>query len=153
MHRSQFDYESYYRQQAGGSIDAYTSLRYLPTQRGNGFFGRLIRGTVWPLIQKILPYAKQKAVEGVGNLVSQLSSGSSFADASRQTLKKTGREIIGDVAGNLQERLQDGSGVRRKRAKRRKTVRKTVRKKQRSKRAKRGNKSHTRSVKRSVLFP
>lgn len=142
---TRFDYLTYYREQAGGSIDAYTSLRYLPAQRGSGFFGRLIKGTVWPLIQQMLPYAKKKALEGVGNMVTELGQGSTFKEASKKILKKTGEEIIGDAAAKVQEKLQQGSGVRRRR--------RLKESKGKRKRGRPPKRKRSAAVKRSVLFP
>ena len=145
----QFDYESYYRSQAGGAIDAYTSLRYLPAQRGSGFFGRLIKGTVWPLIRSILPYAKKTAIQGVGNVVSQLQSGATLKEAGKAALKTAGSAIVADAAHKLQEKIQGGSGIRRRRQARRKS-RVQAKKKRISKRRR---KVKSRASKRSVLFP
>lgn len=107
------DYTEYYRQQAGGGIDPYLSYRYLPSQKGAGFFGRLIKGTVWPLIQSLLPYARKKTLEGVGDFVTHAQSGDSLKDASKKALKKVGGEMFSDATRTMINKLQKGSGVRK----------------------------------------
>lgn len=107
------EYDSFYTSQAGGSIDPYVSYRYLPNQRGNGFFGRLISGSILPLIKRVLPYLTSKTVEGVEGIVKEVKERKSIKESAKNQLKRSTSSVLQDMASKLQP--QSGSGLRRKR--------------------------------------
>ena len=100
-------FESYYVNQAGSGIAGYSGLKY---QRGHGFFGRLLSGTVLP----ILKYLGKKALNtGVG-IGSDVIQGENLKSAMKKRLKTTGFDIADDAYNKLKEYKQKGSGRRRK---------------------------------------
>ena len=82
-------------------------------QKGNGFFGRLIRGSIAPMIKSILPYLKDVALDGVGGIVNNLKEGMTVKEASKSQLKRTASTLMNDVAKKLSKKEQSGSGFRR----------------------------------------
>lgn len=124
-------FEQFYCDQAGNGIDDfYSSYRYLPNQRGNGFFGRLIKSSLLPLLKSIMPYIKDTAVEGVGNLIENVKSGENIKQAAKNALKNTASNVLTDMAAKVKK--QKGSGLRKSKRKRQqrgyKTRRKTTKK-------------------------
>lgn len=59
-------YNNYYLDQAGTGIDSHSGYRH--NMRGNGFFGRFITNSVWPLVQKLTPIA----VKGARGLIDMI---------------------------------------------------------------------------------
>ena len=120
--RQPVDYETFYANQAGGEIDPYVSYVRLP-QQGRGFFGRLIKGSVLPLIRSILPWVKNTALEGVGGLVSDLKEGVSLKEAGKRQLSKAANSAMDEIVAKIRQR---GSGVRKTRRKRAAKKKKTT---------------------------
>jgi hypothetical protein len=150
------DYKSFYQEQAGGRIDPYVSYRILPSQKGAGFFGRLIKGTLWPLIKSVLPYAKEKTLSGVSELVTNLQAGKPLKESGLDALKKTGKEMFSDATREINHRLQKGGGMRKRRRRRGKTVQRKRAKstrKTRTARKRTTRKCRKRTVRRALLFP
>ena len=147
--------KQYYNDQAGGRLDAYTSYRYLPSQRGAGFFGRLIKGTFLPLLKQVLPYAKNTALTGVEDLVSGLREGKSFKESGSSALKKAAGTMFSDATRELG--FQKGSGIKKGRKRRRKrkpaAAKRKVNRKNTAVKRKRKPGKRTKSTLRSVLFP
>lgn len=139
------DYENFYTSQAGGRIDPYVSYRYLPNQRGNGFFGRLISGSILPLIQRVLPYLSSKTVEGVEGIVKDVKDGISIKQSAKNQLKRSASSVLQDMASKISP--QKGSGLRRKH----KTSKKRTRRCKSRKSPARPGRRRTRK-KRCVLF-
>lgn len=111
----QIDLKKYYLAQTGGAIDPYISYHHLP-HRGKGIFGDLIKGSILPLIQAVLPYFKDKAIEGVEGIISDVKEGVPLKEAGKRQLKRTASTVLQDVL----KKKQKGSGVRKH--KRRKTT-------------------------------
>lgn len=111
------DYESFYISQAGGSIDPYISYRYLPGQRGRGFFGNLFRSSIMPLIHQVMPYLKDTVVSGVEGVVEGIKEGRSLKDSAKRQLKRTASTVLQDMASKISR--QSGSGLKHKRRRRR----------------------------------
>lgn len=103
----------YYRNVYGAMAEGRYQQRHVANQRGNGFFGRIVRGSILPLIKSVLPYIKDVALDGVGGLINDLKEGKTVKEASKNQLKRTSSAVLGDMVKRL--RLQTGSGVRRKR--------------------------------------
>lgn len=120
------DLKSYYIAQTGGAIDPYVSYYHLP-QRGRGFFGRILKGSILPIIRSVLPYLKDKALDGVGKLVSDMKEGMSIKEAGKRQLKRTASQVFDDVVEKVQK-SQKGSGVRKhkRKAKRKTCVKRKV---------------------------
>ena len=108
-------YNDFYMHQAGGAFDPYVSYRYLPTQRGNGFFGRLISGGIMPLIRQVLPYLTSRSVEGVEGIVNDMKEGRSIKESAKRQLKRSASTVLQDMATKISK--QAGSGLRRRKHK------------------------------------
>ena len=152
------NYTEYYLEQAGGKMEPYTTYRFLPSQKGSGFFGRLIKGTIWPFIKQILPYAKNKALSGVGDLVSGLQEGKSLKEAGKSALKRTAGDMFSDATREISSQFQKGSGIRRRKRKSNKTANTRRKTKRRVVKARKTGKATRKTRKgkrpaRSVLFP
>lgn len=106
----------FYRKMYGGMAEGTIEIqRRGPTnQRGNGFFGRVIRGSLAPIIRSVLPYLKNMALEGVGGLVSELKEGKSVKEAATTQLKRSASTLAEDMAGKIKRRMtQAGAGIKR----------------------------------------
>lgn len=142
------DLKRFYEDQAGGAIDPYVSYTRLP-QKGRGFFGRLIKGSILPLVKKILPFVKNAALDGVGGLVEDMKDGMSIKEAGVKNIKKTGLNLASNVMSSIR---QKGSGIRRRR-RRRRLVRAVKRGKRSAARVRRGTTSRRkRKTRKLVLF-
>lgn len=139
------DLKSYYLAQTGGAIDPYVSYYHLP-QRGRGFFGRILKGSILPIIRSIMPYIKDKAIDGVEGLVSDMKSGLSIKEAGTRQLKRTASQVMDDVVTRVKQR---GSGVRRRRRRKVSAPRRTYKRKKATGRRRKTRRRKTRKV---VLF-
>lgn len=102
--------ESYYYNQAGSGIGGFSGLRY---QKGNGFFGRLISGTVLPLLKKVLPFLGKTAMETGVNIAKDVSEGKRFKESFKERAKASGKKIS-DAALLKAEQMMSGSGIRKR---------------------------------------
>lgn len=118
------DLKKFYLDQTGGAIDPYVSYYHIP-QRGKGFFGRILKGTILPIIQSVLPYLKNRAIEGVEGILSDVKEGVSLKEAGKKQLKRTASAVFEDIISK-----QKGSGLKRlrkhKTAKKRTTKKKVL---------------------------
>ena len=138
--------DEYYHNQAGSGIGGFSGLRY---QKGNGFFGRLISGTVLPLLRKVLPYLGRTAMETGMDIAKDLSEGKKFKESFKERAKASGKKIS-EAALAKAEKMMSGSGIRRRRrrvlkasarpTKRRRAASKVI-KRRRTKRRSRGRKT------------
>lgn len=109
MHLNARDCESYYCAQVGGG-DVY--FRGISHQRGYGFFGDL-RRYITPIALKAGRYLGRHLLHAGKNVISDVSSGEKFRDATRSRLRETTKKIKEDIF----KQLQQGSGIKRKRSK------------------------------------
>lgn len=117
----------FYRNVYGGMADGTIEIqkRGPLNQRGNGFFGRLIKGSLAPIIRSVLPYLKDMALEGVGGLVEDLKQGRSMKDAASNQFKRSASNLAEDVATRVKRTLaQSGSGLKRRRQARKRGAKK-----------------------------
>lgn len=101
------DFLQYYVQQGRG-MQVYAGHEY---QSGGGFFGRLIKGGIMPLVRKVLPFLKETALDTAGDFVDNMKRGDSFSSAVKKSAKKATKRAI-DSIDPLQ---QQGSGRKRPR--------------------------------------
>lgn len=101
------NFHDYYVNQAGTGIATYSGFRY---QKGHGFFGRMIKGSILPLIKKVLPYLKDQLIDTGKEFGRNIMTSDDFKTAA----KKTAKRKIGDIASDALERVktmtQEGSG-------------------------------------------
>lgn len=107
--------ENYYYNQAGSGVGGFSGLRY---QKGDGFFGRLISGTVLPLLKKALPFLGRTAMETGVNIAKDVSEGKKFKDSFKERAKASGKKIS-EAALAKAEKMMSGSGLRKRRRRRR----------------------------------
>ena len=145
----EINYDKIYSDQAGGALNPYVSYRHLPYQRGRGFFGRVIKGSIMPLLKSVLPYLKDRALEGMEGVVDGIKSGETIKQAGTNQLKKTTARLATDVATRMK-----GSGVKKRSLKSRKIIGITHKRRTKKKNMKRKvpQRSRNSSKKRSVLF-
>lgn len=107
MHLHAKDCENYYCSQIG-SGNAY--FRGIAHQRGYGFFGDL-RRYISPLVIKAGRYLGKQLFQTGKNVISDVSSGTSIGDSSRNRIRETSNKIKNDIF----QKLQQGQGIKRKR--------------------------------------
>ena len=94
--------EQYYINQAGYGQLFYRGVRY---QRGHGFFGRLISGTVLPLLR----YLGKKALGTATHVATDYLSGENI----KKSIKRRGKETASNVLEDLSNKIQKGEGIKR----------------------------------------
>lgn len=102
----------FYMNHYGAMADGHFQQRYVAAQKGNGFFGRIIKGSLIPVIKSVLPYLKNIALDGVGGLVDDIKNGKSLQEATTGQLKRSSETVFNDMAKRVKR--QSGSGVKRK---------------------------------------
>ena len=75
-------YERYYQAEASGHVHSMTP------QAGRGFFGRIVKGTMQPLVQTLTPYVKQGAIKAGKNILKNLDRGESFSESVSKGIEK-----------------------------------------------------------------
>lgn len=133
--------DEYYINQAGSGIGGFSGTRY---QKGDGFFGRLVSGTILPLVKKVLPYLGRTALNAGLDIASDVADGEKFKSSFKKRMKSSAEKVGADAMAKIQE--VTGSGKRRRRRRRGKKPvatkvrkasgkRKPARKKQKKKKA------------------
>lgn len=103
------DLTNYYVSQAGsGFPSVYSGLRY---QKGSGFLGNLLKGHVFPLLKRALPFLGEKLLNTGSSVISDVRSGKKFGESAKRRFKDTAFDI--GIEG-LTKMKQRGSGRRRK---------------------------------------
>jgi hypothetical protein len=143
--------ESYYRNQAGTGLTSFEGVRY---QKGHGFFGRIIKGSVFPLLKQLWPYLGAKALNTGSNILADVYNRKGLKESISSNLKKTAGDIAEDALVKVKE--MKGKGLRRgvKRRKRRTTaiVGKVLNKKSTRRRSRKIKKTTKSSRKRAFDF-
>lgn len=105
-------------------MGSFAGVRY---QRGDGFWGRFISGTVLPLVKKGLPFLGKTAIDAGVGLVNDISKGETFG----KSLKNRFKEGAGKVAHALEEKVDQltGSGKRKRGKSSARQIRKSKRQK------------------------
>lgn len=105
-------YRNLYGAMAEGRLDV--QKRHVIGMKGNGFFGRLVKGSLAPIIRTILPYLKDLALDGVGGFVSDLKSGTNIKDAAKKVASSTAGNVLEEIAKRARRQPQLGSGLRKR---------------------------------------
>ena len=107
-------YVHYYKAQAGGHIlPLYSGNRF---QVGSGFFGSLFRGLI-PLVKKGLGYLGRQALDVGSHILTDTAAGDDF----KTSATKRFRDARETVQSDILNKIQGGSGL-----KRRKTIKRTI---------------------------
>lgn len=101
----QMDLESVYIDQVGHGMALYAGHRYM---RGSGFFGRLLKSGLVPLVSRIIPYLKSAALPAVSSFTRDIADGMSVKEAGKRTLKRSAAHVLDEVSEKLK---QDGGGI------------------------------------------
>jgi hypothetical protein len=111
------DLNTYYINQAGSGLPGFEGVRY---QRGHGFFGRVFKTALMPLLK----FLGKRAVASGADIVGDVLEGRNI----KESAKERGKEAIRGVASAGVERarrfVQTGQG--RKKKSRRKTSKKLL---------------------------
>lgn len=101
--------DEYYLQQAGSGLGSFSGVRY---QRGDGFFGRLISGTILPLVKKVLPFLGKTALDAGVGAMNDWSKGEKLSES----LKNHFAQGTGKVTDALEAKVKKftGSGNRKR---------------------------------------
>lgn len=91
--------------QAGSGISGFQGIRY---QRGNGFMGRMISGTVMPILKKILPFLGRTALNAGSNIMQDIENGENIGESAKKRFKET-KDIIKMKAADKIKQLTGGS--------------------------------------------
>ena len=95
-------------------------MRY---QKGDGFLGRFISGSVLPIIKKVLPFLGKTALSTGIDILGDVSSGMKVKESAKRRLREAG-EKVGEKARAKIEQLTGSGKKRRKRAPAKKTAKK-----------------------------
>ena len=68
-------YERYYQAEASGHVHTPAP------QNGRGFFGRVVKSTMQPLVQTLTPYVKEGAIKAGKNILQSLERGESLSQS------------------------------------------------------------------------
>lgn len=102
--------DDYYVNQAGSGLGGFSGVRY---QKGDGFFGRLVSGTLLPIVKKVLPYLGKQALSTAKDIAGDVSQGEKFTDSLKKRFKGTAERVGGDAMAKV--RQMSGMGKRRRR--------------------------------------
>lgn len=108
------DIDDFFTSQAGSGVATYGGFRYHRpvSMRGNGFFGRFIKGSLLPIIKNVIPYLSNQAATTVTDFTDNIKQGKPFGKAVKGSLKRGVARMARDFASNME---QEGEGPRRKR--------------------------------------
>ena len=98
--------------QAGSGIAGFQGSRY---QKGHGFFGRMISGTVMPILKKVLPYLGKTALNTGADIISDLQTGETFKSSAKRRLKETGKRVGAKTMSKIKEITGEGKKRRKRR--------------------------------------
>lgn len=103
--------DNYYLAQAGSGLGGFSGHRY---QKGDGFFGRLIAGTVLPLIKKALPFLGKAALNTGVDIVRDVAEGQKFKESLKKRVRKAGDHISERAMKKVKEITGGSRGVKGK---------------------------------------
>ena len=101
--------DDYYMSQAGSGMSAFSGVRY---QKGDGFFGRLISGTVMPMIKKVLPFLGKTAMSSGVNVLNDWSQGEKLGESFRKRMTEAGQTVTDTAMAKVKQIT--GSGKRKR---------------------------------------
>lgn len=93
-------------------MGGFAGQRY---QKGDGFFGRLISGTVLPIIKKVLPYLGKTAFNTGIDILGDVSQGQKFKESAKRRLRETGDRVTEKAMSKVREITGSGRKRGRKR--------------------------------------
>jgi len=106
---SDYDYTTYYVQQAGTGISGFSGVKY---QRGHGFFGRIFSNTILPMLK----YLGKKALNTGVNIGGDLLQGENFKTSAKRRLKSTGFDLAEDAIDKIRNYKQKGTGRKKQKS-------------------------------------
>lgn len=106
------DCESYYCAQVGAGSNYYQGVNH---QRGYGIFGDL-RRYITPLVFRAGRYLGKQFLQTGKNVITDVTSGTSFKDSARNRMRETSKKIKQDIFN----KIQHGQGSIKRKGKRKK---------------------------------
>lgn len=103
----------YYVKQAGSGIGGFSGSRY---QKGDGFFGRFVSGSILPLLKKVLPYLGKTALSAGADILGDVSQGQKLGESFKNRMNETGQKITDKSMSKVRELV--GGGPKKKRRRR-----------------------------------
>lgn len=104
------DFDDFYTRQAGNGFPVFAGARY---QKGNSFLGKFVKGSIWPLLKKVMPYLGGKAMEAGSSILDDIREGKSLKSSAKRRLMDTAMNIADDALVTVKTKRQKGSGLRR----------------------------------------
>ena len=104
--------DEYYARQAGSGLGGFAGVRY---QKGDGFFGRMMSGTVLPIIKRVLPYLGKTVLNTASDIFGDVSQGEKFKESFKRRFKDTAGQVGEDALSKMKQLT--GAGRRRRRRK------------------------------------
>lgn len=101
------DLTEYYTNQAGSGLSGFEGVRY---QRGNGFFGRIFKSTIVPLLKF---FGKQALGTGA-NITEDILDGKNIKDSIKERALETGKSLAKSGVKRARKYVQDGNGKKKK---------------------------------------
>lgn len=120
--------------QAGSGLAGFQGVRY---QKGNGFMGRLVTGTVMPILKKVLPFLGKTVLNAGSNIIQDFENGGNLKESASKRFNETKTLLKSKSLQKLKELT--GGGRKKTRTNKRKNIkkRKPKKKKQTKRRIKR----------------
>lgn len=115
---------NYYMQQSGSGIGGFAGIRY---QKGHGFFGRLVSGTILPILKKMLPFLGKTALSTGMDVVRDVSQGEKIGSSVKRRLRETAESLSDKAMAKVRE--MTGSGAKRRRRRKRVTANRVIKQK------------------------
>lgn len=129
--------DEYYINQAGSGIGGFAGTRY---QKGDGFFGRLISGSILPIIKKVLPFLGKTALNSGIDVINDLSKGDSFKESAKRRMKEAGESIVNKSVEKVKQLTGSGMARRKKKSTKKKKAKGVTKRKPALKLKSRGRK-------------
>lgn len=104
--------EEYYVGQAGNGFPVYTGARF---QRGSNFLGRFIKGEVWPLFKKVLPYLTDTLFSTGRDIYKDFMGGKDLKSTMKDRAEAAALKMGEDAIVKIRNRNQKGTGLKRSR--------------------------------------
>jgi hypothetical protein len=113
--------DEYYDKQVGSGL---TSNFFVgrQNQKGHGFFGRIFKGGFIPLMQRVLPFLKDQAMEAGQDFFTGLSNGEDIKTSAKNMGKRRAASLIDMGTERLKRKIQTGKGKKRRRRRKAKAV-------------------------------
>lgn len=101
------DFGVYFVNQLGGGMPFFAGRL---SQRGHGFFGRLLSGFTG-FMKKLAPSLGKRALPSAIGLAQDILSGENVGKSAKIRLSEAGKNMADETLDHIKTRLQSGSGI------------------------------------------